>query len=77
MSGIVDVSRQSPAKLTFWQRLYLPEILARHGRDAAPPRPEPDEHEGDADDPVPGAQARLLGALPRQAHPEDARGRLA
>jgi NADH-quinone oxidoreductase subunit I len=31
MSGVVDVSRQSPAKLTFWQRLYLPEILRGMG----------------------------------------------
>ena len=27
MSGVIDVSRQSPARLTLLQRLYVPEIL--------------------------------------------------
>ncbi len=52
-----------------------PRDPPRDGRDDPPPPPKSREHEGDADDPVPRGPAELLGAFPRKAHPQDARGR--
>jgi len=62
------------APMTFMERLYLPAILKGMALTSVISSGTSSTSSA-FDDPVPGDAARLLGAVPRPAHPEDPRGR--